>query len=63
MVVTRSGAQYDLTIPPKPKQPRAPSEYNIFMKDTLEALKVEGITDHRMRFKIAAEMWNRSRVR
>lgn len=32
------------------------------MKDTLEALKGEGVTDHRIRIKMTAVMWKKSRV-
>lgn len=57
MVVTRSGMSYDFMIPPKPKQPRALSQYNLFIRDSLKTLKDRGIKDHRKRFKLAVEMW------
>ena len=59
MVNTRSGSVYDLTIPPRPKQPRQPSEYNMFLKETIALLKEQGVSNHRDRFKQAAMMWKK----
>jgi len=43
------------------KKPRAPSLYNLFMKDTLAQLKEdEPDLDHRARFVKAANMWKSS---